>query len=682
MQSVADSSRLLAPRSIAVVGASADHRLTRNLYRRLADSRLRGHVWAVNPKRTAVYEWPCVAALSDLPETPDLTVLMVGTNRVQPVLKELAEVGGRAAYVLADGFETAEKSTWLRDLCQDTGMRILGPNCNGFIDVNGNLPVWTGPTIRPYTKGHIAVIAQSSGIVAATVNSAWDRGLGLSWLISTGNEVDFKASDAVTHVAADEMTRAIICYVEEFRDYAAFAGAVGVARSEGVPTIIIPAGRSTSGRRATLSHTGSMTPGPAVTSAAIEAMGALEAHGLDEALDKASLFAQLAPRAVVDVKRVGVIAVSGGYATLTVDALEDAGLEVPQLPEDLAPHFPSDVTAQNPVDLTPHVYEWPDRYQELVKSFVDAPTFDAVVTVWGAWEGLERWFGPVWDHARLSKKPVILGGVEEMALSDGMRAVFDRQPLPFVQGSKRLARALAALHEFSDRRQRITDDWSVRTGDGSAHGMRDTPILKALAAAGVPVAREFDPADPELVFPVVLKLDASELAHKTEIGGVIPGVEGPTELANAVRLLTDRAHQAGLDSWRIIAQEQIAADFELLAGVVVDPRVGPVLTLSPGGVLAELSAATVHALCPLDSDTALALVDRLGIARLASGYRGKRSADLQALADVVVSLSQLAYRWRDDLLELDVNPIMLSPGGAVAVDAWVRFKDDRDAAGD
>jgi acetate---CoA ligase (ADP-forming) len=674
--------RLFDPRVIAVVGATPDMSFSRNMLTGLRSAGYRGQVYAVNPGRGTVFGWPAFPAVAALPETPDLGVILVGAKDVPTVMRQLAERGCCAAYILASGFETADDLSGLKALAAELGMLVLGPNCNGYVRPDAGLYIWTGPGARPYKQGALSIIAQSSGIIESIRASAWDRGLGFSAMIATGNQVNFSLADALLAQADNKDTRVVVCYIEQFGDFALFARAAARCRSSNIAVVAITSGASQAARQVTLSHTGALSTGPDISAAALEAAGVIQANDVDEALDYASLFAQLPRRAWHVVRNVGVVAISGGFAAQTADALAAHGLVMPPIPPEVQEVVPNGVPRLNPMDITGRISARMERYPPIIDRFVQSKVYDAVVVMIGLYAGLERWFAPVGAWAYQADKPVLLGTNETLALSDSMREMLDRSPMPHIAGTARIARALAGLRLYHSLKSRIPEGWRAEpvtpwTGRPIAQMADLAPSLREAGVEIVP-SQEVDTKRP--VFPsslgrqLVLKLESPELPHKTEFDAVRYPVS-EVDFVRVVAELVAISAERNIFDWTVVAQTYVDdAELEILVGAIVDPTVGPVLTVALGGTLAEILKRSVHAVCPIDRDVARDLLDRLGIAPIMAGYRGKPPLD-SSIFDLIASVSEWAYRHRGDLRELDLNPILLRRSGspALVVDALARF---------
>ena len=662
--------RMLEPECIAVIGATPDNMWTRNLLGGLEREGYRGRLYTINRGRGKVLGYPCYPKVAELPEAPDLAMILVSAKYVFDTLRELAEKGCAAAYVLAAGYEEHDKLEELRKVANDLGILILGPNCNGYVRPDSGLHCWGGPIPRPYKAGSLAFIAQSSAVAGSAANSCWDRNLGFSAIITTGNQANFTLADCLDYLADDLDTRAVVCYIEQFGNFEEFARGVKRCRDAGKVVIGIATGKSQAARDATLSHTGALTAGPEVSAAALDALGIIAAKDTDDALDFASLFVQIPPRCWKNVQTVGVITPSGGYAALMADALDEVGLETPPLPQSVIDTLPEIVPRNNPMDLTATIFAWADQYPKVIDSFIVAEEFDAVVLMMGAWEGFERWFAPVTAWAYKIGKPVLLGGNEVFCLGDSLRTQFNSDPTPVVHGTARIARALSGMQQYHRQTCRISEEWfttpckswsgpDTATFPDMAQALNDADISTVdwwnLSSGEKPTANK-----------LAVKLESPSLLHKSDQQAVLLGESADDANSSRARL-EGIAKELSLDHYQIIAQQMVDdSKLELLVGALVDETVGPVLTVGLGGITAELQKQVVHALCPFNLDIAKQLIDQLKIGPLFEGYRGQPALD-DSLFQLLVNVSRWVYDHRDRLKELDLNPVFVRESGKPAL---------------
>lgn len=681
--------RFFNPKVVAVVGASPDTLWSRQILDGMRSHGFQGKVYVVNPSRSSVLGFQSFPSVADLPEKPDIAAVLIGARRVPETLEQIAATGCKAAYVLASGFETPEPLEALRQHAEKLGMIIIGPNCNGFINAGAGLHLWTGPINRPYEHGTVALLGQSSGVLGALCCLSWDRGFGISFQISTGNQVNFALTDALHYLATNADTRVVVTYVEQFGDYPHFVEAVQKCRENNTPVIVVAIGRSEAGRQAALGHTGAITTSGAVTRAAIEAAGAIPATSLDDALDKASVFAVTHPRTWRPVRSVGSISISGGWSALSGDYFADEGLATPPLPQkvrDQLPEWVENVTFNNPFDITAQIYAWADAYYRIVDEMIQCDEYDAVTVMFGNWDGGERFYGPVPGWAGRVKKPVLASSIETSAVKESYRKLLADDPMPNVQGGVSLARGLAAMRDYFDKPGYLPAGWCQDKPKAwrGAKVATYPEMAKVLGRYGVHCAAHQELLNAKgketkrkLEFPLVVKLESGELPHKTEHNAVRLGIRDDKALAAAVKSLAGIAKRQKLTNWSVVAQEMISFDdsLELLVGLVVDHVAGPVLTLGAGGVLAELFDKHAHALCPITGEHARAMIEQIGVRKIVDGYRGRPALDENSLIDTLVAVSRFGYEYRDTLAELDLNPIIVPPAGSptTIVDALARF---------
>lgn len=677
------------PKVVAAIGASPDTLWSRQILEGLLTKGFQGNTYVVNPSRSSVLGFQSVPSVADLPEKPDVAAILLGAKHVPRVLKEVAATGCKAAYVLASGFEDPESLAELRKVVDELDMIVIGPNCNGFINAGAGLHLWTGPINRPYQRGNVALLGQSSGVMGAMCASVWDRGMGISYQISTGNQVNFALTDALHYLATNADTKVVVTYVEQFGDYPHFVEAVQACRANNTPVVVVPVGRSESARNAALGHTGAITTTGAVSQAAVEAAGAIYAPTIDEALDRASMFAAINQRAWRPVRSAAVISISGGWSALSADVLADEGIATPPLPERVTsklPDYVENVTFNNPFDITAQIYAWSEAYFDIVNEMIQCDEYDAVTVMFGNWDGGERFYAPVTGWAGRVKKPVFASSIEATAIKETYREWVKHDPMPMVNGGVTMARGLAAMRDYFDKPGYLPAGWcgdatTVWQGNEIATYPEMASVLKEFGLAPVEFAvlADSDGGSAQAVsqYPVVVKLESAEMPHKTEHGAVRVGVADAAAMASHVAELTALASSEGLKNWKIIAQQMVDFDdaLELLVGVVNDHVAGPVLTLGAGGIFAELMDKHSHSLCPITTERAEEMIEEIGVGKILDGYRGRAALDRESLISTLVGVADFAYRHRDSMQELDLNPVMV-PGRGTAtaiVDALASF---------
>jgi acetyltransferase len=684
-----DLAPLFTPRRVAVLGASRDpgklgHRVVRNLL----EAGFPGDVIPVNPSGAAILGRASAARVEDLPEGLDLALVSLPAGAVLPAVRALAGRRCRFCVVLASGFgETGGAGraveAELAALARRTGMRIVGPNCMGVVDVPGGVNAsyfWEVPR-RP---GGITFVSQSGAYGGLFFREARERGLGVAKFLSIGNQADLGFTDCLLWLAGDAETRVVGLFVEAIRDGRAFvAAARRLARRK--PVVALKGGRAAAGRRAAGSHTGSLAGGWATYRAAFAAAGVVAVDETEELFDALETLDAHAGRPPRD-DAIAILTISGGPSVVAADAAEAAGLRVPALPEPrraaLRAHLPGFAADGNPVDMTPQIE--PGAFGPSVRLVLDAPEVAGAVAID---IGLDR---PEYAAALAaaqagSGKPVVACTLDTPEMDRALRAA----GIPILPAPERAVRAYHALVRHAALRRRVAaapDGAPAAAPAGPARDAgagRGVPLPHAaaralLAGCGVPFAREalagsLDEAlsaAGQIGYPLVVKTARADVLHRTEVGGVLPGIGDPAALRRAVETLGAR-----LGPGPLLVQEQVPPGLEVLLGGRRDASFGPLVAVGPGGVLAELLGEVALELAPVAPDAARAMLSGGRLGALLRGVRGAPPVDVAALAGILVALGELLAA-RSEIVELDVNPLIASGDRLVAVDALVLVSPD------
>jgi acyl-CoA synthetase (NDP forming) len=724
--------KLLAPRGIALVGARDESLWARNITANLAASGFAGPVYAVHPRRSEVLGLPTVANLDAVAGEVDLAFVLTGAGAVGQVLAEMAAAGIGGGIVLASGF--AESGTdgraaqrRLADRARELGIALLGPNSMGYVNpLAGVAPFGSGQASAP-TAGRVAVITQSGALSGGVLAYLRHRGVGLSLLVSTGNEAVVDTIDLIDHVAADGVSRAVALFLEQLPDPRRLHAAVGRAARAGVAVVALKVGRSEAGQRAALAHTGSLAGDGAVASAALRRCGVIETRGLEELITTAGLLAHLPERP--RGRRIAAVTASGGAAEIVADRAADVGLSLPALSthatEALRDRLPPFASVANPLDVTG--YESPQRLarhtraiDEAMATLVDEDV-DAVLAVLSVPNGtasnldsVRHRFAALGRLVADAPVPVVLATYTDTGLDDFQRDQLTTNGLHIAGGMDLAVTALGhaarwpelvrdAVRERSDVRERSAERSDVRersaarrggdrvaggvagpatTPDGVRDGSWNEDDGRALvAAAGVPVppgrlardAAEAVAAAEHLGLPVALKVCSADLTHKFDVGGVRLGLRTTAEVTDAYHRIRSAVAESAPDAVvdGVLVTAMRPPGVEMLAGVRVDPQVGPVLTVGLGGTWVEVLADVVHRPLPVDADDVRAMLAELRGAALLAGGRGHPPADVAALIDTVLGLCRCAEGLGSALREIELNPIVVHPEGAEALDVLV-----------
>jgi acetyltransferase len=704
---VPDLRPLLEPRAIAVVGASdrpgAGSLALENL-RRLGYS---GQVYPINPKYTELSGWRCYPRLADVPGPVDSVAILLGYQRVLPVLQEAVAVGAKAAWSLASGFgeagpEGERLQAEVAAFCRANGIGLVGPNCIGVVNLHARAAAYSvalPSTIRP---GHVAAVVQSGAVCLGIANS--NRGLGFSSLISSGNEAVLENADYIAYLADDPQTRVIIAFIEGFKNPAKFAWAAGRAAAANKPLLVVKVGRSAVAQRATMAHTGSLAGADAVHDAMFRKLGVIRLDSLDQLLEAAELFLK-AP--LPGGRGLAILTLSGGQIGLIGDTIQGLDLQMPPLSQPgldaLSKILPPYSNISNPLDAWGSG-NFEDIYPACMEVVAREPDVHVIAVARDSSPGIAE--------REVVQSNVIVDAAAKVAATTGKTALVfaniangiepavkaraDAAGLPLLQGTEESLRAVEALIRYAEFRRQPPAALSPspvgpellaalkRELAAAPDSLTESQGKRLLAAYGIPVTREAVAASAdeavrlaaEMGGPVALKIASPDIQHKTEAKGVLLNVVGAEAVAAGFGRIVEnaRAYDPGARIDGVLVQEMIPADaVEVIVGSSLDPEFGPVVVFGMGGILVELLKDSALRLAPVSRAEAADMIAATKGAALLSGFRGRPPADGEALTDAIVRLSHLAYDLREEIAAVDVNPLMVLPAGrgVIAADALV-----------
>jgi acetyltransferase len=680
---------MLEPRSVAIVGVSEDaQKYGTRLAKSAVEAGFDGDLFFVNPKKGEYLGHPFVPSLSSLGCPVDVVVISVPSHLCPEIVQEAGELGCGAAVVVANGFAEIGRDELQRELvarADDTGIPLVGPNCMGLFTAPGRFNGMGDSTIP---SGRIAVVAQSGNVGIAIYHAAKTRGLGLSYFISLGNQADIAFEDVLSYLTNDEHSDVVLLYIEGFRDITRFLNAASEL-AERRPVAVLRGGRSAAGARSAASHTGSMAGDDAVTAAALRRAGLVEVDSPHELLLAAMA---LGSQATMRGRSVSVVADSGGYATLGADAASRAGLSVDVHPERIQRNLREILlpraSVTNPVDMIGGVDIDEDILQATVGVCLQDPEVDAVALV-GALGGYEDWGGEVLaererraatallELRNQTGKPLVVqtiyagsgrlqigmlraGGVPVVEhLDEAMRILSmqasreesDSRKTHMWVASRGVARALTTLREDLSR------EWLERRLDWS---LPPWQVVEDEAAA-VEAVRT-------LPGPAALKVLVDSVSHKTDVGGVVLNVRSVNEAREAWRRIVRICGAEG-ESARALVTDYATGSLEAMVGVLRHQELGPVVLVGTGGVFAEAVLDRALLFPPFDVGEVATALRCLALGRALNSARASQAMS-DELGRLVVAVGDLAAA-EDSLIELDLNPVLLSSRGATVLDARV-----------
>ncbi|SDP05225.1 CoA binding domain-containing protein [Ralstonia sp. 25mfcol4.1] len=675
--------RLVTPRSVAVIGASADPGKTAGRpVSYLTRHGFAGEIYPVNPKVEAIDGIRCYPDIGSLPQVPDVGIVLLGAERAHQAVRELAERGTGAAIVLASGYtETGDVGARRQaELIEAAGsMRLLGPNTIGLVNLTDNIPLSASGALAMdhFPAGSIGVVSQSGGILGALLSRAAARGIGLSKLVSTSNEADLELADFIDYLADDPATRVIALYVETVRNVERFRAAALKAAAAGKPVVAFKIGRSEAGARAAVSHTGAMAGADRMYDALFRQVGVIRAHTFSDLID---IPAALATGRVLHGRRIAVLTSTGGAGTLVSDSLGVSGFETPAPDEQTAERLRAlqkgDHAAldRNPIDVTLAGLQ-PDLLRGAIRALLASPSYDAVTIIVGS-SGLampDLMADAINDCLPESDKPV-LAYVSPHASQ--VAAVLNQRGVPAFSAPESCAVAFAAMLAAGERPAAAAGvaHADVDPGDLPAGSLDEHAAKQLFARFGVPGVREIVVSDAagaeaaarDLGGRVVLKILSASITHKSDVGGVAVNVTPETIGARLAAMTGDVCRHTGHAPDRFVVQEMIGGGVELILGTHRD-ALGTAILLGMGGVTAELFQDTTLRLLPkaggLSPAEALSMVRELKTWPLLDGYRGRPKADVDALVDAIVAFSRMAAALGPRLVEAEINPVFVLPAG-------------------
>ena len=697
--------RFFAPDSIALIGASRDlDKIPGRLLSMLRRNGFPGRIYPVNPNYGELDGLTCYKSIAEIGQKIDLAIVVIPARAVLGALEQCAAAGVRNAIVISSGFaEEGGDSTAMQDdiaaLAERTGMRISGPNAEGFFSEAERVAATFSPTadVRPdeprliATKKRIGIVAQSGGVGFAIYHRARALGIALSYVVSTGNEADLGAGEFFHYMVQDRSTDVILLFIEAIRDVDQFLAGARRAAELGKPVIVTKVGRSGAGARAAASHTASMAGWSVAYDAVFAKYGFVISNDLDEAVTTAALFAsQPMPRG----DRVAVLTVSGGAGIWAADTVARQGLQVPELSAsiqaDIRKLLPSYGATRNPIDVTAQGVH-SGGLQRSIELLDGSDEVDAILLVLSLSSDTRTPF------QQDALKPIIEAQHKPiMCYSYTLPSQFARSALAqsgvvVLSGLTHVGVALRAMLQRARFSLPPPLSAEVRRLPEQAAPLASATLSEAdskavLRAAGVAVPDEIlvsekamlDEAIARIGLPLAMKIQSRDIPHKSEVAGVRLNVSTKGEVYLAFEALLDNArrHRPEAAIQGVLVSPMARKGVEIIIGTLVDPTFGPMVMTGLGGITTELFKDVIWRPAPLSASEATAMLAELKAAPLLDGFRGTAKADVAALSELIAQLSQFAALWRDEIAEIELNPVLVHPEGrgVTIVDALVAGK--------
>jgi acetyl coenzyme A synthetase (ADP forming)-like protein len=698
---------LFAPKSVAVIGASTKpDSLGRAVFKNILFHGYTGVVYPVNPKAKSILGVKAYPSVLDIPDEIDLAVIIVPAIAVANVLEECGRKGVRAAIVISAGFkeigeEGAQRERELQQIAQRYGIALLGPNCLGII--NTDPAVSLNATFAPGMprQGNIAFISQSGALGVAALEYAQRQKIGLSKFISIGNKADLHENHLLDYLKDDPLSDVILLYVEDLEDPQGFhrlATEITSERPKKIPILAIKSGRTLEGAKAATSHTGALAGSDEVYDSIFMQSGVLRVETIEELFDYAIAFAQ---QPLPQSNRIAIVTNAGGAGILATDAAVRHGVQLAEFTEEtvrkLRELLPPTVNVANPVDMTGEPNE--QRYETVVRTVLEDPNVAGVVVIAAphilmSLENIARHIVRAVQEIH-TEKPVLAC---LMAVTDARPAIeiLEEANIPHYSFPERAARALAAMARYREWVHRPRTEYRVFT-DVQIEQARET-IARAkrqgrsllvepeahdvLKAYGFPVLQyrfaksedEALQAAREIGYPVVLKIVSPDIAHKVDVGGVKLDIHSDAELRENYRQMLADVQKAKPDAriFGVFVQEFIKGGKETILGLKRDPLFGPLLMFGLGGIYVEALRDVTFRIAPIRELGVTRMIRQIRGFKILEGFRGEPPSDIDAIAECLARLSQLATQL-EEIVELDINPLVVFERGrgARVVDARI-----------
>lgn len=697
-----DLKRFFNPRSIAIIGASKDIRtINGKPLHYLQKHGFQGRIFPVNPKYPEIAGLACYPDIKSIEAEIDLALIVVNFKLVPTMLAQCAEKKVPFVTIFSSGFaEAGEEGRRVQkqvaELAARSGIRICGPNCQGGVDLFHPTAAAFSAALdpEPFQCGPVGFVTQSGALGYSIFNMAQESGIGFSYVISTGNEMDLDAADFMDFMLDDENTRMVFAYLEGIRDGDKFVRLADKALAAGKPLAVLKVGRSETGSRAAASHTAALTGSDEVVDAFFRQKGIIRVDDIEGFIDLAK--ALKGSERIPEGRGLGIVSISGGGGVLCADTAEECGLEVVQLQAEtsaeIARNIPPFGSPVNPVDVTAQAINTADGFANVIQAMLADPGVDGLVVVITMIVG-EPGLRMARDLVRLSReaaKPIVVAWTAGPGLMQEQFAVLNEGGVPLYQSPVRAVKALGQLMNYGVgccRKPAVESAAAPAAAvppplpdeiqsllSGAERTLTERQSKQLLNAFGLSTSRELLARDreqavaagEEIGYPVAMKVDSPDILHKTEADAIRLNVAGPEQLAAAFDeiMKNARAHDPAARINGVLIQEMVPPGVEVIVGMNRDPQFGPVLMFGLGGIFVEILKDVSLRIAPISRAEAIQMIAGVRGYPLLAGARGRSKADISALAETLVKVSHMAVALGPRLEQLDINPLIVLPEGS------------------
>ena len=688
---------IMSPKSIAIVGASdTKTRIGGRPLANMIEKKFTGEVYPINPNRDTVQGIKAYSSLLDVKEDLDFVLVSVPSKIVVSVLEEAVIKKAKTALIFSSGFSEIGiqgeiLQNQIKKISQESGLRVIGPNCLGLFNSSNNFfPTFTSTVNRTNPKpGGFAIASQSGAYGSHIYMVAQERGLDITYWMTTGNEVDLSVGETIQLMAEDPEVHTIMAYAESVKNGPQFTKALDTARSEKKPVIFMKVGRSEVGAAAANSHTASLAGEDAIYDEVLRAHGAYRVKSTEEMLDVAYA---TKPRIFPVGKNLGIVTISGGGGVLMADAASDVGLTVgpmPQDAQDILKELVPFASPMNPVDVTAQFFNDLTIVPKFTDLMLSRGGYDALIGFWTSAAG-----SPVIAKPLLSSLKQAMTGYEEklfincMVASEEIVKTFEDEGFICIEDPTRAVVAMSALMFFGEKfnenkfKNNFNEtDFLVKIPQKKLNEIDCSEILRE---AGLPIVSSFlinNIDELSAIFnenqnKYVMKIVSSEIQHKTDVGGVILNIEGVEQAKKAYEQILSNvkknAPNAKIEG--VMLSPMIQGGFECILGAKIDPVFGPIIMFGLGGIYAEIMKDIIFAEAPLSNEKAEKMILSLKCKDLFYGARGRVSIDVKALTKLMVTLSNFIAANKDQVDQVEMNPVIVSQDQIIALDALIITK--------
>ncbi len=688
---------IMSPKSIAIVGASDNKaRIGGRPLAHMIEQKFSGGIFPINPNRDSVQGIKAYSSLLDVKEDLDFILVAVPSQIVVSVLEQAVEKKAKTALIFSSGFSEIGGQgqiyqNQIKKISKDSGLRIIGPNCLGLFNSATNFyPTFTSTIDRATPKpGGISIASQSGAYGSHIYMVAHQRGLGIRYWMTTGNEVDLSVGETIQLMAEDPDVHSIMAYAESVKDGEQFTKALDTARSEKKPVIFMKVGRSEVGAAAANSHTASLAGEDLIYDEVLKAHGAYRVRSTEEMLDVAYA---AKPRIFPAGKNLGIVTISGGGGVLMADAASDEGLIVGPMPEDAQDELKQLVpfaSPMNPVDVTAQFFNDLSLIPKFTDLMLSKGGYDALIGFWTSVAG-----SPVLSKPLLSSLKQAMKGYEDKLFINCMVApeeyvkMYEKEGFPCIEDPTRAIIAMSALMFFGEKfnlneakQDFKKNDFVIKIPEKKLNEIDCSEILRA---ANLPVVKSLQIKNLDDLSSLfknddtkyVMKILSSDIQHKTEVGGVILEIKNFDQAREAFKKIhinvNEKAPKAIIDG--VMISPMIKGGIECILGAKIDPVFGPIVMFGLGGIYTEVMKDISFAEAPLSSEKAKKMILSLKSKDVFFGTRGQPSVDIKSLITAIVNLSNLIAANFDRIDQVEMNPILVSENSVIALDALIVTK--------